>query len=87
MVEMGGAAESDAREGEGGGKLGKRGGHARQQSESKKRHKKKRHKKKKGKKINERASRVRVRERERESGPFLFAWFLWGKKSEGQRFD
>jgi hypothetical protein len=27
------------------------------------------------------------RERERESGPFLFAWFLWGKKSEGQRFD
>ena len=53
----------------------------------KKRHNKKKHKKKKGKKINDRASRVRVRERERESGPFLFAWFLWGKKSEGQRFD
>ena len=29
----------------------------------------------------------RERERERESGPFLFAWFPWGKKSEGQRFD
>jgi hypothetical protein len=31
--------------------------------------------------------RASKRERERESGPFLFAWFLWGKKSEGQRFD
>jgi len=34
-----------------------------------------------------RERRKRERERERESGPFLFAWFLWGKKSEGQRFD
>ena len=34
-----------------------------------------------------RERRKREGERGRESGPFLLAWFLWGKKSEGQRFD